>query len=138
MKIQLSRKTWVLLVLTAVTLVTLLGWWERQSYLAGERLEWVIARVPKGITAYEADVRIGSPPDLVAIEPGVQIIKGQSYSSVNADSPGVPQPFKFRMWQRGRVHATVVIDRQGRVVGRYTWKSPSYVTEIFKRFSAIF
>jgi hypothetical protein len=90
----------------------------------GDRLELVVASLPSGITTAEADRLLGGPPDRISRHAGV-LVNGVTFLSAEnskAKEHGGPQLYELRTWQRGAVNATVIIDHNGFVAGRYTWK----------------
>jgi hypothetical protein len=90
----------------------------------GEELRMAIATMPLGITRAEADAIVGEPPDHVSQQAGVLVTPVTMLAATNSKAAayGAAQPFTLRTWKRGTVKATVAIDANGQVAGRWTWR----------------
>jgi hypothetical protein len=88
----------------------------------GHALELAIARVPRGVTATEADRLVGGSPDDVLQASGV-LINGATLldaSNPEAAKHGPITAFQIRRWKRGDVFGFVLIGEDGKVAGRLT------------------
>lgn len=104
----------------------LIGLWSsHHSRLAGDRLELVVNRIPLGSTAEEAERLVGFASDRVEVESGVMVNVAKFYPAINerAKEHGTPQPHTIHTWKRGPVGASVVLNRKGLVVGRFSWRT---------------
>jgi len=90
----------------------------------GEELRLAVATMPLGITDIEADAIVGEPPDHVSRQAGVLVtpVTMLAEGISKAAAYGEAQPFTLRTWKRGTVKATVAIDANGQVAGRWTWR----------------
>jgi hypothetical protein len=90
----------------------------------GEELRMAVATMPLGITGAEADAIVGEPPDHVSRQAGVLVTPVTMLAEGNSKAAayGEAQPFTLRTWKRGTVKATVAIDANGQVAGRWTWR----------------
>lgn len=118
-----SKKSAFLVLAPAVCLVALFAV-EQARNRSGAQLEFSIARMPTGITAREADRMVGGHPDRTVRESGVLV---NSVCMLAAENPkakeyGIPRDYELHVWQRGPVKASVAIDGDGLVAGRWTWK----------------
>ena len=86
-------------------------------------LEAIVAHIPLGITAKEADALIGTAPDHVTQTNGVLMNPTLmlDFSHAQATKYGTPQAYSLRTWKRGGINATVAIDETGIVAGHWTW-----------------
>lgn len=87
----------------------------------GRELKSRVAEIPLGVTAAEADAIVGGTPDNVSEEWGVLMSPVTMLSANNsrAGAYGPPQRYVLRTWKRGDVTATVAIDAEGTVAGRW-------------------
>ena len=90
----------------------------------GEGLRTAVATMPLGITSAEADAIIGEPPDHVSQQSGILVTPVTMLAATNSKAAayGAAQPFTLRTWKRGTVKATVAIDANGQVAGRWMWR----------------
>lgn len=90
----------------------------------GDELRMAVATMPLGITGIEADAIIGEPPDDVSRQAGVLVTPVTMLAATNSKAAayGEARPFTLRTWKRGTVNATVAIDANGQVAGRWTWR----------------
>ena len=86
------------------------------------QLEMDVSQMPLGISAKEADAILGSAPDSISETDGVLMSPVTMLDASNelAGKYGEPEPYSLRIWKRGDVSATVVIDSEGKVAGRWT------------------
>ncbi len=125
---RIKRKRLILLAsITTLAVLTTLGiaylrieWPRPLSYL-----ETTIAALPLGISPAEADAIIGSAPDTVAEQNGVLATPVTMYAASNEKGAkyGETQTYSLRMWERDGVRGVVAVDREGKVAGRWTWRS---------------
>jgi hypothetical protein len=89
----------------------------------GASLTAGIPQMPTCILAAEADQLMGGPPDRTARMSGV-FINSTLLDATNSKAAkyGPPQDYELHTWERGSINVTVVIDNDGRVVGRKLWK----------------
>ena len=75
-------------------------------------------------TGIEADAIVGEPPDRVSRQAGVLVTPVTMLAATNSKAAayGKARPFTLRTWKRGTVKATVAIDANGQVAGRWTWR----------------
>jgi len=90
----------------------------------GEALRMAVATLPLGITSERADAIVGQPPDLISQQSGVLVtpVTMLAESNSRAAAYGAAKPYTLRTWRRGNVNATVAIDANGQVAGRWTWR----------------
>ncbi len=85
-------------------------------------LDSMVASIPLGISAAEADALIGAQPDNISKTKGVLANPTMMLDASNelAAKYGPIQSYSLRTWKRNDVHATVAIDESGKVAGRWT------------------
>ncbi len=124
MKRQTKRFAVIALTTTAITLLLGLFTYSRiEQPVPFSQLKMTVAKMPLGITAEEADTIMGAPPDLVAKQDGVLVTSVTMLTASNelAKKHGSPQTYSMRIWKRDGIEATVAVNSDGMVAGRWTW-----------------
>jgi len=111
-------------ILTAAPLIGVFAFYRLDTTPRGNELETLIKTMPRGITVTAADQIVGTVPDRVSQEAGVLVTPSIMLASSNsqAASYGPAKNYTLRIWKRGDVNATVAVDSDGRVAGRWTWR----------------
>ncbi|WP_298861024.1 hypothetical protein [uncultured Gimesia sp.] len=116
-----------LLLLLPVSCILLLGivsvfFLNRPAHVVSQ-LEVTVAQMPLGISADEADAILGTAPDSISEMDGVLMSPVTMLTASNELSRkyGEPETYSLRVWKRGDVSATVAVDSEGKVAGRWTW-----------------
>ncbi len=121
------RLRWSLILGYAICTLTLLaltiGYLISPPAGAVSKLEEAVSRIPLGIDVIDADVLMGSPPDEVVPTRGVMMNSATMLSEDNSLAPnfGPPQDYSLRTWKDKRSGATVVVDKESKVVGHWGW-----------------
>jgi len=123
MRIRPQKLIEIAAVIAFVVLVGIVAF-RQVAERRGEELRMAVATMPLGITGAEADAIVGEPPDRVSRQAGVLVTPVTMLAATNSKAAayGAAQPFTLRTWKRGTVKATVAIDANGQVAGRWTWR----------------
>lgn len=107
------------LIACALSLIS----WQQVSTRRGRQLEATIAQMPTEITVAEAHRLLGSQPDSIDQQSGVMMSAVTMLTANNSKSSdyGISKDYALHNWKRGNVNATVVVNKDGRVDGRWTW-----------------
>jgi hypothetical protein len=86
----------------------------------GSALLQTLALVPNGVAVADADRLMGGPPDSVHQTPGVLVNGATLLGAENADAlkHGPIANYEIRRWDRGDLHAFVIVGDDGKVAGR--------------------
>ena len=124
MKTALKKYSLLLLWVCCIMLLSIpiAFFLNRPSHVVSQ-LESTVAHMPLGISAAEADVLVGTAPDSISETEGVLMSPVTMLTASNELSPkyGEPETYSLRVWNRGDVGATVAVDSEGKVAGRWTW-----------------
>lgn len=110
-----------LLVILALTALALLTVHLERSKKAGETLQMMIGRLPRGITAAEAERRLGNADEIELISGVLHNNTMLAAENSKAAMYGTSQPYSVHLWRRGSIRAAVYVDGDGRVAGRKVW-----------------
>ena len=125
--------------LLVVACFTLLIVRQRRLEHRQDELEHIVAQMPTGISAAEAEQRIGRPPDRTTQQAGVIINPVMMYTASNslAADNGKPQIYDCRLWYCGSLTVSVCTDDRGRVTFRTTTRPPRRAS-LFRRLKQVF
>lgn len=83
----------------------------------------MVARIPIGVSAEEADAIMGGEPDEISEVDGVLMTPVTMLVASNelAKKYGEPKTYTLRIWKRDGTRATVALDGDGNVAGHWAW-----------------
>ena len=86
-------------------------------------LEMKMAQIRLGTSVEDADVIIGTPPDLTKESRGVIVNSTMLLDESNPKAAGYgpPQDYTLRTWKGEEVSVTVVFDLDGKAVCHWSW-----------------
>ena len=120
------RRPILLVLIGFAGLVALIAYQDHRRRRA-DAMEWRVARLPLGISAAEAERRLGRAPDRITQVRGVIAHSAMMLDASNslAADYGDSQTYSARIWHVGPLTAYVYTDQNGRVAFRSTSRPPS-------------
>lgn len=124
-----AKRNRLIRLATVTTVATLMALGFAYSRIERPRpvsqFEATIASLPLGISPAEADALIGSAPDTVTEQDGILATPVTMYAASNEMGAkyGEPRTYSMRLWERDGVKGVVAVDSDGKVAGRWTWRS---------------